>query len=52
VTAVETEERSYPLRTLQPRDVDVQVHPIDPFDRHMLIDDLADSACYAHHRSG
>jgi hypothetical protein len=49
-----SEEAHNPKLGLQPRHLDVEVHPVDSFDRklHMIHDDIGDALCYHAHGSG
>src|SRR6266851_10016372 len=42
------EEPDNPLFVLQPRHIDVEVHPVDPLncELHMAVDDLGNALCY------
>ena len=52
LSAMLPEEPHDPLLVLQPRHIDVEVHPVDPFDRklHMMAEDIGHALCY--HRPG
>src|SRR5207245_5373868 len=43
-----TEKPYNSLFALQPRHIDVEVHPVDPFDRklHMTVDNIGHALCY------
>ena len=42
------EEPHDPLLVLQPRHIDVEVHPVDPLDRklHMMAENIGHALCY------
>jgi len=46
------EEPRHPRRVLQPRLVDVQIHPVDAIhlERDVLSQDISDAAGYRHHK--
>jgi hypothetical protein len=52
VATMLSEEPRNPLFHLQPRDIDVEVHPVDPFDREpdVIGEDIGHTLCY--HRGG
>jgi hypothetical protein len=50
---VRAEETDHPLLRLQSRDVNAELHPVDPFDfqGHMPYENLGYARCYAHQGS-
>ena len=50
--AMSPEELHNSLLGLQPRHIDIQVHPVDPLDRklHVMVEDIGYALCY--HRTG
>ena len=48
LTAMLAEEPHDPLLGLQSRDIDVEVHPVDPLDRklHMVAENVGHALCY------
>ena len=52
--AMRAEEPHNSLLALQPGHIDVEVHPVDPFDRkrHMMAEDIGYALCYHSPGSG
>jgi len=52
--AMRTEEAHCPIRALQGRHIEVEIHSVDPLDRqpHVIAEDIGHALCYHPHGSG